>query len=134
MGIETIIAETRPMPLVRGKAAEHLRGRIAEANVPEPARAGLYLHAGFWDEAHEIAQSISTTDGSYWHAIVHRQEPDAGNAGYWFHRVGAHPIFPVLAKRAAEIDPAFDGPWDPIAFVDYCENGGRDAVEIQEIE
>ena len=83
------------MPLVRGvPTSPTLRPRIQRATLPEPARAGLYLLPGFWDDAHEIAQSIETVDGSYWHAIVHRQEPDPDNAAYWFQRVGQHPIFP----------------------------------------
>jgi hypothetical protein len=66
-------------------------------------RAALYLYFDCWDEAHEIAQDINTPEGSYWHGIVHRQEPDAANAAYWFRQVGAHPIFPALRERAVEI-------------------------------
>jgi len=131
------------MPLVRGgPASPALREQIRQAKLPESARAGLLLHAGFWDEAHEIAQAIENPDGSYWHAIVHRQEPDAGNAGYWFRLVGSHPIFPALARGAAVIEPALGDRWDPFRFVDYCEKGAqqpgsdleRRAVEIQQIE
>ena len=131
------------MPLVRGASGpETARAAIRAAKVPEPARAGLYLRAGFWDAAHEVAQDIADADGSYWHAIVHRQEPDAGNASYWFHRVGKHAIFPALARRAAEIDTAFEGSWDPKRFIDYCEGAARQpgsrmeqqAVAIQQLE
>jgi hypothetical protein len=65
--------------------------------------AGLYLYFGCWAEAHETAQDIATPEGSYWHAIVHRQEPDAWNSGYWFRQVGAHAIYPALRDAAAEI-------------------------------
>src|SRR4051812_18484649 len=127
--IDAILAECPPMPLVHGEPLHALRSRIQQAKLPESARTGLYLRAGFWKDAHEIAQAIETPDGSYWHAIVHRQEPDPGNAGYWFRRVGAHPIFPALARRAAELEPSLGGHWDPFAFIDYCGNTGAHAVE-----
>jgi hypothetical protein len=143
MPLDPIFQKLGPMPLVRGRgAAPETRDAIAHAALPEAARAGLYLLAGFWDQAHEIAQSIHTTDGSYWHAIVHRQEPDAGNASYWFRRVGQHAVFPALANRAAAIDPALTGPWNPYNFIDYCERAARQpgsdlerrAIEIQQAE
>src|SRR5690242_3338008 len=94
----------RLMPLVQGKcvseearrrlAAADARALFAGARAPEAAMAGLYLYFGCWDKAHEIAQGIENAEGSYWHAIVHRQEPDAANSGYWFRQAGAHPIFP----------------------------------------
>jgi hypothetical protein len=132
MSFEPILAGLAPMPLVRGRSAPAaIRDAIAHARLPGAARAGLYLRAGFWDEAHEVAQSIDTSDGSYWHAVVHRQEPDAGNASYWFRRVGQHPIFPALAQRAAEIDPALSRRWDPYAFIDYCERASREGGELE---
>jgi hypothetical protein len=143
MPLDPILQGLGPMPLVRGRSASsESREAISRASVPDAARAGLYLLAGFWDEAHEIAQSIHTPDGSYWHAIVHRQEPDAGNASYWFRQVGQHTIFPELARRAAEIDPALPKPWNPYAFIDYCERAARQpgselerrAVAIQQAE
>jgi len=139
----SLIADELPMPLVRsGSGAASLRDAIRAAAIPEAARAGLYLRAGFWDDAHEIAQAMEDRDGSYWHAIVHRQEPDAGNASYWFRRVGAHPIFEELAKRAAEIETSLSGSWDAYRFVEYCERAvgqpgselERRAIAIQQAE
>jgi hypothetical protein len=86
------------------------------ARAPEAAMSGLYVYFSCFEEAHTIAQDIATPEGSYWHAIVHRQEPDAGNAAYWFRQVGTHPIFPALARAGGQA-----GPWDPFAFIDLCE-------------
>src|SRR5262245_23744710 len=100
----------RLMPLARGtcssaEARRRLKSlRSADlfpgARAPEGALAGLYLYFSCIDEAHEIAQSIDTPEGSYWHGIVHRQEPDAWNSGYWFRRVSRHPIYPALHAEA----------------------------------
>jgi hypothetical protein len=116
------------------------RGRIQAAELPELVRAGLFLYFGCWSEAHSMVDHLETPDGCYWHAIVHRQEPDAGNSGYWFRRVGAHPIFPALRMRA--LDLGLDSPpqWDPFAFIQYCERAApgsdaeRRAMEVQRAE
>jgi len=120
----------RLMPLVMERcsseaARERLRpasaaGLFAGVRAPEAALSGLYVYFSCFDEAHGIVQNIATAEGSYWHAIVHRQEPDAGNAAYWFRQVGAHPIFPELARAAGRA-----GPWDPFAFIEMCEQAQR---------
>jgi hypothetical protein len=120
----------RLMPLVRGlgsppEAKSALQGLARRKVLPEAALAGLYLYFSCWEDAHEIAQNVSTREGDYWHAIVHRQEPDAGNAGYWFGQVGKHPIFPELREQAAEIGVDFGPHWDPIAFIELCERARR---------
>lgn len=128
----------RLMPLVQsGCSSADARSRLQssgaaelfpQSRAPEAAMAGLYLYFGCWEEAHEVAQDINTPDGSYWHGIVHRQEPDAGNAGYWFRQVGSHPIFPALAKIAGL--PL----WDPFRFIQQCENAEPGALELQRAE
>ena len=132
----------RLMPLAEGsccseEAREGLRGVVAEklfpsARAPRGALSGLYLYFSCRDEAHEVAQEDPTAEGSYWHAIVHRQEPDAGNAAYWFRRVGAHPVFPGLLESAQEIAASearaalqFKKVWDPLAFIEICETARR---------
>ncbi|MFV0445856.1 MAG: hypothetical protein ACK5Q5_19940 [Planctomycetaceae bacterium] len=105
--------------------------------------AGL-LQLGNWlDESHRASQSIEGEgrdhNGDYWHAIMHRREPDYGNAKYWFRHVGRHPIFPALMEAAGEVlgsgpvEIAQEwrkrlisrGQWDPIAFVDLCQAAAR---------
>jgi hypothetical protein len=142
----------RLMPLAEDRCiSEEARDSIRHAGAgglfphspsPGAALSGLYLYFGCWEEAHTLAQDIASREGSYWHALVHRQEPDAANAGYWFQRVGEHAIFPALREAALEIgiDP---GPrWNPTAFVDICEKARqrpgsdleRQAREVQRAE
>ena len=149
---------SRPMPLAGGKCssaearklmAAGARPLFPQARAPEAALAGLYLYFSCWDEAHETAQAIETAEGSYWHAIVHRQEPDAGNSIYWFRRTGRHAIFEALheeAARVADLHAAarlrLPQAWDPFWFIEVCERArsqpGSDleiaAMEIQRAE
>lgn len=121
----------RPMALAEpkctsGKALAALRSvkprqLFPHSRAPEAAFAGLQLYFGCWEEAHETAQNIQTPDGSYWHAIVHRQEPDAWNSDYWFRQVGRHPIFPALRDAAAAFGIEFGTEWRPGAFIELCE-------------
>lgn len=135
------------MPLAMGKCSSDqaraliqtrtARELFPHARAPEAAMAGLYLYFSCMDEAYEIAQGVESAEGSFWHAILHRQEPDAGNASYWFRKVGAHPIFPELRERAAAIGVDFGARWDPLAFIDFCEKargGPGSAAEMQAME
>lgn len=97
-------------------------GRVADRDMAACCRAGLWLAYGFLDESHEISQSVHTAEGSYWHALMHRREPDHSNAGYWLRRVGTHPVHADLARAAADLGYAGKGPgWDAFAFNDDCE-------------
>ncbi|HEV7999818.1 MAG TPA: hypothetical protein VGP63_08065 [Planctomycetaceae bacterium] len=104
--------------------------------------AGLLELQGFGDTSHELAQSVEgrgrNRAGDYWHAIHHRREPDAGNAKYWFRRVGRHPIHPALVRVAgtltAELERAEGGSagvlfgtgnWDSFGFVDLCDRATK---------
>ena len=137
------------MPLGRGKCssatAREAIGRagaktlFAGSRAPEAAVAGLYLYFSCLDEAHEIAQNVPTADGSFWHAIMHRQEPDSGNSAYWFRRVGNHAIFPALYEEAERIlashrDALLPGAialparWDPFWYIEFCEKAQRTAA------
>ncbi len=107
---------------------------VTDPNMAACCCAGLWLRFDFLDESHHVSQSIDTPDGSFWHGIMHRREPDFANAKYWFRRTGEHPLFARLAEAARDLaadakadrDTAFllqQAQWDPLRFVDLCEIG-----------
>ena len=120
--------------------------------------AALWLLHDYLDESHRISQSLDTLEGSYWHGIMHRREPDFGNAHYWMRRVPTHPTHPSLliagqqllseaapengnrggsgaAADDAALRPAREllrrPTWSSAAFVDLCESalGGPAPLE-----
>lgn len=68
--------------------------RTSVADDAPPAGLGLPLQAlwwdakGSWDQAHACAQAADDRDGAAVHAYLHRKEPDAANARYWYARAG----------------------------------------------
>ncbi|MBK5291452.1 MAG: hypothetical protein JJE04_07245 [Acidobacteriia bacterium] len=151
--------ENEWMPLagelpVRVEVEEKIRGLGAKrlfpgARHPEAALSGLWLYFSQLDASHKISQTLHTPEGSFWHGIMHRREPDAGNAGYWFRKVNRHEVFPALWATAGEAISRYPGlsyslgkQWDPFVFIEYCENArqrpGSDeeklAMELQMAE
>jgi hypothetical protein len=117
--------------------------------------AGLLLVHDFWDLSHQAAQQADDLGerrfSAYWHGIAHRREPDAGNAAYWFRRVGRHPLFSRLAADARPLldshgDAALTGSilsggsWNPMAVIDLCTSArpgpdrARLALALQRLE
>ena len=122
-----------------------LAGRkIVDHTAARCCLAALWLWHDFLDESHQLSQEIETAEGSYWHAIMHRREPDYGNAKYWFRRVGQHPIFGPLAKAPRELaaQQPRDGSaaflinqpsWDAYKFVDLCESIARSRSQADQL-
>ena len=98
-------------------------------------RAGALWLYGFLDEAHRLTQQDSSSEGSYWHALVHRSEGDFSNALYWFRRAGAHPVQSRLRARVREAMKVRNSEdwrtlaesprWEPARLVELCERSSR---------
>lgn len=155
------LADPPGPPLLQAPPTRPERSRLISATslrsilpgVPRPlllsCEAGLAQSLDFWDQGHEAAQQADDrgegTYAPYWHGIAHRREPDRFNAGYWFRRVGRHPLFPALLEASRPIFAAHGarppgGAWDPIAFIDLClegNGGGKTAslaLDLQRLE
>ena len=134
-----------PGPRAGVRSADDLNSALAAVLVRhsrpprqrELIRALLLLWHDHHEEAHAIVQTMEgNSDADCIHAILHRREPDHGNARYWFRRVGAHPCFTSLAASVATLlkeknEPALamkllpEGRWDASAFNDACASSGQ---------
>ncbi|MCI0705171.1 MAG: hypothetical protein L0241_29275 [Planctomycetia bacterium] len=138
--VKELLALAPPISLGPGSPNESLRAKLSEVakTLPPACAAGLWLVFDFLDESHEISQDLNTSDGSFWHAIMHRREPDAWNSKYWWRSVGKHPVLDQLRDRAPAVGYTFT---TPEAFVDFCERvrGSESAQEevakrVQQLE
>lgn len=87
--------------------ASAVNAALVDANLSASERqcitSGVLLLWDFLDASHAISQTMegrgTPRTADYWHAIMHRREPDAENAAYWFRRVGAHSAFDGLSAK-----------------------------------
>lgn len=137
-------AGTQPLQPLQSAIDMAFAQRPLPATARDATRALILLWHDHHEAAHGIVQDLATVEGSYVHAILHRREPDYGNAKYWFHRVGRHACYGTLAECAgvllddakatalrARLLPR--GAWDACAFVDVCEEG-RDEELLRAIQ
>jgi hypothetical protein len=138
----------RPMPLTCGGClcpeAHALLKTLKPRKVfpgaanPEAPMAGLWLYFSSFEEAHDLVNDSEEPECELWHAILHRQEPDSGNAAYWFRKAGSHPAFPRIAEAATKILERLSeaefriGRWDPFAFIAFCERAREQPGSVQE--
>jgi len=119
-------AECRAANLPAGLMSTRAIDLFPGARDPKAALAGLLLLYGHWGASHQISQDVYSVEGSYWHAIAHRIEPDSQNAAYWFRRVGVHPIFKALYVDAqsclssSKTGWRLRNEWDPYLFIQWC--------------
>lgn len=138
--------------LLERVVAEGVVEEAQRRDIEQAALAGLWLWHDFLDESHTISQSLSSPEGSFWHAIMHRREGDFWNSKYWLRRIGEHNTLARIAGEggdfidrndyAAPLYPLVKRTWDAVAFVDVCEEMHectddpryRAAIELQKIE
>jgi hypothetical protein len=117
-------------------------GPVADRRMADACRAGLWLAFSYLDESHAISQGLNTAEGSYWHALMHRREPDHSNAAYWLRRVGAHPVHEPLQQAAAELAASAapqagfltrQARWDAFAFNDLCEANHKETAPCHDL-
>jgi hypothetical protein len=101
-------------------------GPVTVRDMAKLCHAGLWLYHDYLDESHTISQEVETPTGSFWHAVMHRREPDPSNSKYWWRRVGNHPVLARLEYG------------DPVAFVDRCERargkGNAEEAECKRLQ
>jgi hypothetical protein len=141
--IQAILEEERMMPLGPGVpdlnmklllhdlTPENCFPRVVDRNMAQLAICGLWIRHDFLEESHEISQTIKNASGSYWHAIMHRREPDSYNAKYWFRQVGKHPAIKTLSDKLRRV-------YDPLEAVDLIEThrdtGSPEEAQLLQIQ
>ena len=125
--VTALLTPPRVAELGPGTPNESVRELLRAFEFTQPVRdpvaaraclAGLWLYHDFLDESHAISQELDTPEGSLWHAVMHRREPDASNSKYWFRKVGSHPVVGRLKGGSTGLGYSYTSPRD---FVDFCE-------------
>ena len=88
--VATLLTPERLPELGPGSPNLAVKAALQALDLSPACRAGLWLLHDFLDQSHTISQDLETKEGSFWHAIMHRREPDASNSKYWWRIVGAH--------------------------------------------
>ena len=138
-----------PTPIPSGRAwlRQALQGELPRqaTRLPGAACDRAALQAGVWqlhgelDESHRLAQAHEG-QGKYqlcdqWHAIMHRREPDYGNAKYWVRQLPHSPHWDELGQIVArwfenDVPAAVDrwrhrllgpGGWKPLVHVELAQ-------------
>ncbi len=123
-----LVASGCPARIAEALSREGPETLFANSHRPKGSMAGLWVYFSAFEQAHAVAQDDATPEGSLWHAILHRMEPDAGNSSYWYRTAGPHETHKALGEEAATILASYPDigfqpsqPWNPSEFVDFCE-------------
>lgn len=129
--VEEIVGAGRLAPLGPGSISAAARSilqafnplrdlgeKVSNREAAQACYAGLWLMHDGLDESHAISQDLNTSEGSFWHAIMHRREPDPSNSKYWWRQTGSHPVLETLKERSPDLGYLYTNPFD---FVDLCE-------------
>lgn len=85
--------------------AELAAAPVLPSRLSLEAQALWHTKQGNWEAAHNIAQDIHTSMGSWIHALLHVIEGDQWNADYWF----------AKAKKPSRNGQQVDALWEEIA-------------------
>ena len=124
------LTQRDPFPLLVPESVwdNSLTAKIDELTAAPLIKAGLHLLNDDIHNCHIIAQEHENSDGNYWHAILHRREPDYWNSKYWYRRVDNHLV--IQQMKNEEVG------WDPFNFVDQCEKFNKAQerqIQLQEM-
>lgn len=152
--VQTILARLQVMPLGPGEEFADLfpllDGLTVDGICPPEERtddelaqcclSGLWLGCNYLERAHVVTQGLHSSSARYWHALMHRREPDYGNSAYWFRKAAEHTqssvLFPSLLsslltackKEFPDCSLSKLEQWSPQAFNDLCEQSVGDDV------
>lgn len=131
---------------------ERIAACFPERSLSRPNRTCLEALILLWndhlDASHSLVQNLGGADAAFVHGIMHRREPDASNARYWFHRVGAHPAFAAIAGSVTPVLTPYPAlvrqllprrSWDPMAFIEAVDASwgtpaGSEAAILVEVQ
>jgi hypothetical protein len=125
----SLLVSRKPLPQLfpKGVWKLELRKAIDDLEAHDLVKAGMHLWNDDIKLCHDLAQAHETSDGNYWHAILHRREGDLGNSLYWYRRIPEHPVIGLMQKQFPE--------WNAKKFIDEIEAlGDTPSPKVGELE
>lgn len=152
-GLIRLVPPFEPMLEVRDALLAVAPADLFDSRVTAPEHAsatvaGLLLWADCLEESHRLSQNIPQATGSYWHALMHRREPDYDNARYWVDKAGVHPAHKAVYEAVLAAVDGLDTSearelaqelriwkrWNPEAFIGLCRSAGSGGAGVEALE